>query len=87
MIILYLSNTSFYLGDNQAFNQAIKIDPNYAKGWYYKGNSLRDIGKYEEGIEAINKAIEIDPKYAHPYSINESLLEIIPQKFNTTPKI
>jgi tetratricopeptide (TPR) repeat protein len=33
-----------------AYDQAIKINPEDAWNWYYKGKALSDLGKYEESI-------------------------------------
>jgi tetratricopeptide (TPR) repeat protein len=30
------------------FDEAIRLDPNYAKAWYNKGEALRKKGKYDD---------------------------------------
>ena len=50
------------------YDQAIKIDPNYAYAWNNKGIALRNIGKYDEAIECYDTAIKIDPNYADAWN-------------------
>jgi tetratricopeptide (TPR) repeat protein len=50
------------------YDQAIKIDPNYAYAWNNKGIALRNLGKYDEAIECYDRAIKIDPNYAGPWN-------------------
>src|SRR3990167_934991 len=35
-------------------------DPNY---WYYKGYTLRKLGKFDEAIESANKALSLDTNF------------------------
>ena len=37
----------------KAFDEAIKLDPNYAAAWIDKGNALTGQGKYDEAIKAL----------------------------------
>lgn len=46
----------------KAFEEAIKIKPDYAKAWVNKSVTLGDLGQYEEALEAAEKAIEIEPE-------------------------
>jgi len=48
----------------QAYDEAIRLDPNYAEAWYKKGNALIGQGKYDEAIQAYDEAIRLDPNYA-----------------------
>ena len=50
------------------YDQAIKIDPNYAYAWNNKGIALRNLGKYDEAIECYDRAIAIDPNYADAWN-------------------
>lgn len=50
------------------YDQAIKIDPNYAYAWNNKGMALRNLGKYDEAIECYDRAIKIDPNYAEAWN-------------------
>lgn len=46
------------------FNEALKIDPNYAVGQSNLGNALLRIGRTEESLAHIERALEIDPRNA-----------------------
>jgi len=50
-----------------AYDEAIRLDPNYALTWYNKGNGLKNLGKYDEAIQACNKSIELDPNNAYAW--------------------
>jgi tetratricopeptide (TPR) repeat protein len=51
----------------RAFDQAIRLDPNYASAHYNKGNSLGNLQRYDEAIRAFDQAIRLDPNYAAAY--------------------
>jgi tetratricopeptide (TPR) repeat protein len=36
--------------------------PKYAEGYYYVGNVLKELGRYEEALVAYDKAIKLNPK-------------------------
>ncbi|HUU76200.1 MAG TPA: tetratricopeptide repeat protein [Methanoregulaceae archaeon] len=44
-----------------AFDQAIAIEPRYARAYFNKGQALAKLGRHEEAIAAYEKAIELDP--------------------------
>jgi Flp pilus assembly protein TadD len=44
------------------FEEAIKLDPNYADAWYKKGNDLSNLGRYYDALQAYNKTIELNPQ-------------------------
>jgi len=48
----------------KAYDEAIKLDPNYANAWTSKGAALSNQGKYDEAIQAHNEAIKLDPNLA-----------------------
>jgi len=50
------------------FDRVIQLNPNLAKAWYNKGNTLVNLGKYAEAINCYDKAIKIDPNYAKAWS-------------------
>jgi Tetratricopeptide repeat len=50
-----------------AFDQAIKIKPDFSAAWNNKGLSLVDLGRYEEAVAAYKRAIDLDPKGFHAY--------------------
>ena len=43
-----------------AFEQAIRLDPNYVSAYYTKGEALRKLERYEEAITAYDQAICLD---------------------------
>jgi tetratricopeptide (TPR) repeat protein len=47
----------------EAYDKALKIDPQYKFAWLNKGWALNNLGRYQEAIEAYDKALKIDPKY------------------------
>jgi len=54
-----------YLEDAiKAYEEAIKINPQYLTAWKNKGNVLYALGEYNESVQAYEQAIEIDQKYA-----------------------
>ncbi|PWB51934.1 MAG: hypothetical protein C3F06_09750, partial [Candidatus Methanoperedenaceae archaeon] len=68
-------NEGVYLGQSGKFNEAIiaydealKINPQYADAWYNKGIALCKLKKYEEAIKAYDEALKINPQYADPWN-------------------
>ena len=58
----------------EAFNEAIKLDPEDAEAWNNKGLVLGYIGKYEEAQECFEKALTIDPELTNAWNNNGSAL-------------
>ena len=56
-------------GAIEEFNQAIQINPNYAKAYYERADARYHIADYEGAIEDSTQAIKINPNYAEAYSI------------------
>lgn len=61
----------------EVFEQAVRLDPNYARAWAGKAHVHRTIGnqrpgnsheEYERSIEAINKALELDQNLSEAHS-------------------
>ena len=50
------------------YDQAIKINPNYAYAWNNKGIALHNLGKHKDAIECYDRAIMIDPNYADAWN-------------------
>ena len=48
---------------SEEFNKAITIRPYYAAAYYGQGDSLIDLGKYEEGIQNYLKALDLKPDF------------------------
>ncbi|MBP0021974.1 MAG: tetratricopeptide repeat protein, partial [Cyanobacteria bacterium SBLK] len=52
----------------EAYQQAIRLNPNYATAYNNWGAALFDQGKLEEAIEAYQQAISLNPNYATAYN-------------------
>ncbi|MBW4626958.1 MAG: tetratricopeptide repeat protein [Brasilonema octagenarum HA4186-MV1] len=50
------------------YNQAIKLDPNYAQAYYSRGVFYFSKKDYDRAIADFNKAIQLDPHYAQAYN-------------------
>lgn len=51
----------------EALNEAIKLNPQFAKAYYDRGLAYANLHNYQQEINDYNKAIELDPEYADPY--------------------
>ena len=60
---LTLYHQGKYVEAISAFDEAIKIDPQYAAALCYKSFALDELGKHDEATSPYDKAIEIDPQY------------------------
>jgi len=57
--------------DKQAlryFDQALEIDPAYARAWHYKGKSLSNLNRPGEAEVCLIHAGELDPRYEVPWT-------------------
>ncbi|MCX6677431.1 MAG: tetratricopeptide repeat protein [Methanothrix sp.] len=52
----------------QAYEEAIRLGPNYAKAWNNKGIALDNQGKHGEAIKAYDEAIRLDPNDADAWN-------------------
>lgn len=59
-----LHNLKRYEEALDAYNQAIRLDPNYALAYTGKGSALNNLKSYEEALEVCNQAIRLNPNYA-----------------------
>lgn len=48
----------------KAFDEALKINPQFVDAWNNKGFALADLGRYEEAIIAYDEALKINPQDA-----------------------
>jgi tetratricopeptide (TPR) repeat protein len=51
----------------QDYDQAIKIDPNFANAFYNRGNAYGNKGQFDRAIQDFDQAIKIDPKSAFAF--------------------
>lgn len=70
-----------YRGAINDFNQALKINPDYAQAYHSRGNARLELKDYQGAINDFNQAIKIDPQYADAYS-SRSVALIIYQTAN-----
>jgi len=50
------------------FDEAIKLNPNYADVYKDRGNAYRDLKQYERAIEDYKNALELNPEYTLAYT-------------------
>jgi tetratricopeptide (TPR) repeat protein len=48
----------------EAFNNAIRLDPQFGLAWNGKGLAFYNLHRYDEAFDAYIKSAELDPKYA-----------------------
>jgi tetratricopeptide (TPR) repeat protein len=46
-----------------AFDQALKIKPDFHQAWYYRGSALWNLGRLEEAIASYDQALKFKPDY------------------------
>ncbi len=51
-----------------AYEEAIRLDPNFAGTYINKGSTLSTLGRYEEALAAYGQAIRLDPTDARAFS-------------------
>ena len=52
----------------EAFDAAIRLDPQYALAYYNRGWTYIKMGQYEEAIQDFDEAIRLGPQYADLYN-------------------
>lgn len=56
-----------------AFDQALRLKPDYAQAWLYKGVALARIGRKNEAMQCVGLAFRFNPGYADNPGIIEAL--------------
>jgi hypothetical protein len=51
------------------FTQAIGVEPNFAKGYWYRGDANRELQNFQEAVNDYSTAISIEPKNAKFYKL------------------
>jgi len=51
-----------FSGAINAYEEAIRLDPQYFRAWNNMGFLLREVGRYDEALSAFDRAVEIDPQ-------------------------
>ena len=51
-----------------AREQALRLDPNNALAYAYKGRTLTNLKRYEEALAAYDQALRLDPNLADAYA-------------------
>ncbi len=59
----------------RAFDQAMLIDPDYARAYRSKGDVLYALKRYEEALAAYEQAIRLDPNYARMHRNRGDILK------------
>ena len=52
----------------EAFNQAIRLEPDNANGYANRGNAFNNAYKYDRAIEDYNEALRLKPDFAQAFS-------------------
>ncbi|MHA1907040.1 MAG: tetratricopeptide repeat protein [Candidatus Thorarchaeota archaeon] len=60
----------------KAYSESIKLNPNFAKAWYYKALLHYELGQKDEALECAKKALEIKPNWEKHIRKNLPDLEI-----------
>ena len=62
-----LGNLKHYQEALDAYEQAIRLDPDYADAYFNKGIALGNLKRYQEALDACEQAIRLDPNNALAY--------------------
>lgn len=92
---MYLKSTNEFAQALESLDRAIAIDPNYALGYYLKGDIYRQIGRYKEALWSYIATIKINPyctdayfniaKMFEEYNQYEEALEFYSFAYATSP--
>ncbi len=58
-----------------AFDESLRIDPEYKWAWHYKGNALYKQGEFAQAIQAFNEAIKRKPESWAPWLMKSLALD------------
>jgi tetratricopeptide (TPR) repeat protein len=47
----------------KAYEESIKLDPNYAKAWFHKAKLHYKLGQKEKAKECISRVLELKPEW------------------------
>ena len=56
------------------YNEAIRLNPNYAEAYLFRGLANNNLGRYDEGISDCNEAIRLNPNLAGAY-LNRGIIK------------
>ena len=63
----------------KAYDETIKLDPNFAMAWNNRGAALNNLGKYGEAIKACDEALRLDPNDALAWNNKGNALNYLGQ--------
>ena len=67
--------TMFFAQALGLFDMMLKVEPNDARLYHYKGAVLQGLSRPEAALECFDKAIELDPNYTDAYRSKGNLLQ------------
>lgn len=67
------------------YNEAIRLDPNFAEAYYNRGSTKDGLGQYKEAIQDFDDAIRLKPDYAQAYN-NRGISKVISGDFDGAQK-
>lgn len=70
----FLAQAKKYENALECFDEAIKIDPEYAEAYNEKGNVLLILGRVDDAVKCFTKATEIDEEYIMAWKGKEEAL-------------
>src|SRR5215207_1748027 len=52
----------------ELYRQAVRLDPNFAEGYWGLGSALVGLGEHEEALEAFRQALRLKPELTAVYN-------------------